>query len=86
MNYSVRGKKMNCTDFVQILWILTNSVHNPYRCGPLRVGMYILGRRQDFSYRCRLCISLYPGIDIGGHLLTCMYGGFMMVAFRGCYM
>ena len=38
MNYTV---KMNCTDFLRILWILMDFVHNPYRCGPLRVGMYV---------------------------------------------
>ena len=31
---------MNCTDFLRILWILMDFVHNPYRCGPIRVGMY----------------------------------------------
>ena len=32
--YVIRGKKMNCKDFVPDL---IDFVHNPYRCGPLRV-------------------------------------------------
>ena len=39
MNYVVKNELMNCKDFVQILWIFC---HNPYRCGPLRVGMSAL--------------------------------------------
>ena len=38
---------MNCTDFLRILCILMDFVHNPYRCGPLKVGMYGRGCVND---------------------------------------
>ena len=28
--YELCGKKINCTDFLQILWILMDFVHNPF--------------------------------------------------------
>ena len=40
MNYTV--KKWIVRIFLRILWILMDFFHNPYRCGPLRVGMYAL--------------------------------------------
>ena len=48
---------MNCTDFLRILWILMDFAHNPYRCGPLRVGMYVYGS-ECWPISTRLCSRL----------------------------
>ena len=45
---------MNCTDFLRILWILMDFVHNPYRRGPLRVGRYAMA----YTYMLGLSGSL----------------------------
>ena len=41
MNYTVKNELYGF--FLRILWILMDFVHNPYRCGPLRVGRYDSG-------------------------------------------
>ena len=40
MNYTVKNELYGF--LLRILWILMDFVHNPYRYGPLRVGMYDL--------------------------------------------